>query len=130
MKMEGIFAPYGFDIRGQWGDAYTLGTGGFFGEAVFGDAVYGNQYYCELADSFGIFQKREKAGKPYLDKTNFYQYKITHTQKQDDNRTKFKLGKNAWKALTDEQRAVYNERAEHLGFSGYCLFIKEYMLTP
>lgn len=127
--MEGVFAPYGADVRKRWGDPWTLGTGGFYGEAVFGDAVYGNQYYCGLAETFGIFKKKNYYGKPYLSWEAFYPYVITHTINQQANRNKFKAAKNAWNVLTDEEKAVYNESAKGKLFYGYNIFIKEYMLS-
>jgi hypothetical protein len=32
----------------------------------------------------------------------------------------------AWKALTDSEKIIYNERARHIGLFGRNLFIREY----
>jgi hypothetical protein len=63
-------------------------------------------------------------GKPYVS--------ITHkpgglpSENQRAVRDRFSLAKNAWNALTDNEKEVYNERARYEPFTGYNLFIKEY----
>ncbi len=42
----------------------------------------------------------------------------------------FIAAKNAWLALTDEEKAVYNKKAKYTPMTGYALFIKQFNATP
>jgi len=53
----------------------------------------------------------------------------TPTPARVANWDKFKNAMTEWQALTDEQKAVYNERAKGINKTGHNIFISEYMLS-
>lgn len=74
----------------------------------------------------GIYQNRNtKKGKVPI-KMKFYVPTNPRTVAQQANRQKFADAMTAWKNLTDEEKAVYNERAKKRQMFGWGLFIREY----
>lgn len=79
-------------------------------------------------DLHGVYQTRKCIEGKIPVKMRFRKnYKRTYTPALIAHFAKFKSGSIAWKALTDEQRAVYNEKAKIKKVYGYNLFIKEFM---
>lgn len=77
----------------------------------------------------GIYQMRTcKEGKIPI-KMKFYVPTNPQTIPQQANRSKFNNAVVAWQGLTITQKNVYNERAKCRHFSGYNLYIREYMLS-
>lgn len=93
-----------------------------FGSAIFGDVLFGD--YLLLS---GIYQMRmcEEGKIPIRLKS--YNFKITNTEAQQIQRQKYADGVLAWQGLTNEEKLPYNERAKSLPYSGYNLFLKEYL---
>jgi hypothetical protein len=58
-----------------------------------------------------------------------YSPRNPQSEAQQANRAKITAAVLSWKNLTNEQKEVYNIRAEGKPFSGYNLFIKEYLLS-
>lgn len=53
--------------------------------------------------------------------------RYTRTAGQDEVRNKFTAAKEAWNALTPEEKASYNTEAAPLLITGYNLFLREYI---
>lgn len=98
---------------------YSYFGGCFLGENLFGD-------YVLLS---GIYQIRHGSDGPYLCRENFMVPKNPRSIPQQANRSTFADAISAWQALTNEQKAFYNEKAVGQHLSGYNLFIKGYMLS-
>jgi len=76
-----------------------------------------------------IFQQRKcKDGKRTI-KMKYYTPTNPQTIPQQANRSKFANAITAWQSLTLTQKEGYNERAKYKQYSGYNLFIREYMNT-
>jgi len=75
----------------------------------------------------GIYQMPRYSGKRVCRRIDFYEYVITHTEAQQERREKFAAAILEWQGLTAEQKKVYNQRSIGQHFSGYNLFIREYM---
>ena len=68
-----------------------------------------------------------KANKTINIKTEFYMQLKPRTANQQACALKFKNGMTAWKALTEEQQAVYNQNAKKLRMQGKNLYMREWM---
>jgi len=77
----------------------------------------------------GIYRAINLSGKTRYFREGYYITKNPRTAPQQANRQKYADGVLAWQNLTNEQKAVYNLRARFKGFSGYNLFLKEYLLS-
>ena len=77
---------------------------------------------------YGIYRIRNYGGKKYRERLDFYDYVITHTETQQNNRSKFADAVFAWQGLAPAEKARYNKRAVGRHYYGYQLFIREYML--
>lgn len=96
----------------------------------YGQSVYGWGEYGHQNNFAGIYQYRPRKKGRILVREMFYK---PINPKYDDQiivQTKFGDAVRAWQSLTDEQKAVYNQRIKQQHFCGYQLFIKEYMLAP
>lgn len=77
----------------------------------------------------GIYQMRHcKIGYVPI-KMKFYEPYNPQTEPQQTNRQKLADAVAAWQSLTTEQKRVYNKNAVGQRFTGYNLFIREYMLS-
>jgi hypothetical protein len=93
-----------------------------FGESIFGWSKYG--HYNELA---GIYQRRNgKKGKITV-REKFYWPANPRTGFQEVNRFKYAEAISVWQAMRDEEKLPYRKRAVNLNFSGFNLFIKEFI---
>lgn len=78
---------------------------------------------------YGIYQMRKcKTGKEIV-KMKFYRPPESRTPAQDAIRLKYAAAVLAWKALTKEQQKPYLMRTAKKHYTGYNLFLKEYMLN-
>jgi len=78
---------------------------------------------------YGIYQVRTRYGKQVVVKEVFYTPTNPQTVPQQANRQKLTDGVAAWQALTNNQKEIYNERARYKPYSGYNLFLREYLLS-
>lgn len=62
-------------------------------------------------------------------KERYYIPLQTMTPEKIASQTAFRSAILAWQALTPEQKAVYNKRAESRPMFGYNLFVREFMLA-
>ena len=87
----------------------------------------------------GIYQRRHSNPKahnyrglpgikPKVIMMRTYQPTNPRTELQQANRAKYAAGVLAWQALTVEEKTAYNKPAAKLGFSGYNLFMRKYLL--
>ena len=95
----------------------------------YGQRLYGNFEYGEQDDRFGIYQIRSKYNGPIIVKENFYWPTNPQTESQQAHRQKMTNAVAAWQGLTDEQKEIYNEIARYKPYSGYNLYLKEYILS-
>ena len=77
----------------------------------------------------GIYRVRSGLNGVYCEKMNFYTPFNPQTVPQQANRSKFSTAIASWQALTESQQASYNIRAKYKSYSGYNLYISEYMLS-
>lgn len=77
----------------------------------------------------GIYQRMHTSKGLIIRKLKLYRPTNPRTETQQANRAKVASAVLAWKNLTDNEKIIYNERASGRHFSGYNLFIKEYLLS-
>jgi len=126
--------------------AKRLGKHRFYGQSMYAFSEYGEQeIYIRVAkgppikylsdkagnpiDFAGIYRRDNVTGKVIHYREAYYIPKNPRTEKQQAQRAKYAAGIIVWQSLTEEQKAVYNERAKRKKISGYNLFIKEYLLS-
>ena len=95
----------------------------------YGQRLYGNFEYGEQDDKFGIYQIRSRYDGQIIIKENFYWPANPQTAPQQANRQKYADAIVAWQGLTNNQKEIYNERARYKPYSGYNLYIGEYILS-
>lgn len=95
----------------------------------YGQKLYGNFEYGEQDDRFGIYQMRTRYGKQILVKEIFYWPTNPQSVAQQANRQKYADAILAWQGLTDNQKEIYNEIARYESYSGFNLYIREYILS-
>lgn len=77
----------------------------------------------------GIYRTDNVKGYTTYYREPYYIPKNPRTAKQQAQRQKYAAGVAAWQNLTNEQKAIYNKRAKGRRYSGYHLFLKEYLLS-
>lgn len=118
MKLLPKEEPYSASVRGSIDP-----PDGEFGFSDYGVGEYGSSPAC------GIYQQRKlKEGIGSI-KIKSYPYVITHTEVQQPFRDKFKAGIIAWKALSSEEKAEWNEEAKPFPLYGISLFLRNFMLA-
>jgi len=108
--------------RIQYADEEVYDPGSEFGARIYGDFFYGI-----TGKLWGIYQRRTTVDKVSYTRMKFYTPKNPRTAPQVTNRNKFTVGMTAWSNLTNEQKAVYNERAKAKSLHGVNLFLREYL---
>lgn len=104
-----------------------------FGFATMGSAKLGDDRF-----QGGIYQKRvtgynqftgpaHQPGEVYYVKMRSYAPTNPQTVEQQANRAKFSDANSAWQSLTNNEKSVYNRRANRKGRVGYFLFMSEYL---
>lgn len=93
----------------------------------YGERVYGFSKYGDDRSPFGIYQQRQGKKGTIFVRERFYIPTNPNSVDQQTWRAKYAAGIVAWQNLTSGQKAVYNTRAKRFKFSGYNLFLKEYL---
>jgi len=135
-----IDAPFALAIRKKLGKATEYGQKIYaqirygeeeviFGFNVYGQRTYGDFKYPGVKPFYGVYQKRAGINGTITVKEKFYIPLNKQTVPQQANRSKFADAIAAWQALTDSQKEEYNKRVAHKNFSGYNLFISEYLFS-
>ena len=102
---------------------------GRFGLFKYGNYEYGAENEIGR-DLDGVYQMRKCVEGYRPVKMRFQKTREeTPTEARVANWDKFAAAITAWQALTDEQKAVYNERAKGINKTGNNIFISEYMLS-
>jgi len=96
----------------------------FYGSGRYGGFWYGGLDFCS-----GIYQLRKCHEGKLSIQIQFYPYVITHELGQQTRREKFADAVVGWQGLTDEEKNTYRERARYKKFSGYNLYLREYLLS-
>ena len=117
---------YGFSDYGDFqpaGGIYRIqplpNRKNFGNSAVYGCGVYGGTSYGESV----LTNRRNIKCRYYIPTQNDKGKKLA-------NEAKFRASIVAWKALSDEEKAVYNKRAIPHNYWGQQLFTREWMLKP
>jgi len=77
----------------------------------------------------GIYSLKHLNNKRQFMRNEYYSPYNPRTEPQQSNRQKITDAVLAWQALTNGQKAVYNNRAKGKHYSGYNIFVKEYCLS-
>ena len=96
------------------------------------------QGYIEIQLTSNLFfQARKQIGKQLIFRTypktgrqDVYAYVISEdkkTEKQQENRMKFKAAMTAWAALSEAERAPYEEQASRHALYGKNIYVKRFM---
>ena len=139
------------EIRGKIGNSLDFGEkiygrcryGGeepILGPSQYGWAGFGEDRFGNASSRWGIYRVRrtrdgflllgqKETGKQVVQKDNWHYPSNPQTVPQQANRQKYADGVAAWQVLTGSEKDVYNERAKYKQFSGYNLFLKEYLLS-
>jgi len=139
-EVQGIDKLFSFVPRKRFGVFRKYGTAQFgfsnFGEddiyyirTPYGSATYGVDIFGDVVLLSGIYRTDNVTGRTKYYREPYYIPKNPRTVSQQSNRQKYKNAVAAWQALTNSQKEVYNMRARNKKFSGYNLFIKEYLLS-
>lgn len=136
-KKLGNSVRYGKKIYGRfkYGEEETL-----LGYGQYGILTYSEQKYGEVRNLYGIYRIRHKRhkyfvkndkerGTQYIQKEAFHCPSNPQTGPQQANRQKYADAITAWQGLTNNQKEIYNERARYKPYSGYNLYIREYILS-
>lgn len=93
----------------------------------FGDALFGKSYYGEIDDRAGIYRRvRSKTG-IHIWRTKHYVPRSTITPALQSRRDLFASGMLAWKNLTSEEKAFYNNLTYPKNMHGVNRFMRLYM---
>lgn len=117
----------GLAQRGKlsWSNGMGFGT---FGSTKFGDdRPQGGIYQKRIVGSNYFLGPNVRVGEVFYVKMRSYAPTNPQTTEQQANRTKFADANSAWQSLTNEEKSVYNQRANRKGRVGYFLFMSEYM---
>ena len=110
------------------------------GPAQYGWADFGKERFGNASSRWGIYQVRrqrgsflsageKETGKQVVIKKGWYHPANPQTESQQANRSKYADAIVAWQGLTSSQKDVYNQRAKYKPYSGYNLYLKEYLLS-
>lgn len=120
-------------------------TSAIYGKGIFGRSIYGRvvvfkdprdclfslKAWKKTAASgsgfAGIYQRQPTSKGQIVRRLKLYAPTNPRTEAQQANRQKIADAVEAWQGLTEEQRNQYNKRARFQPFTGYNLFIKEYL---
>lgn len=138
VKIEATEHLAGFQLVGRLGKAYEYGEA-IFGESYYGEeettkfkneygaGEYGDIFYGQTNNIWGLYQRRHSNGKQTISRLKFYTPTNPKTASQQSWRSNFTAGMTAWGNLTNEQKAVYNERAKAKHLHGVNLYLREYL---
>lgn len=108
----------GVEIRGKIQAPSSYGTRG-----------YGAHEYGAGAEFFGIYQVRTRFGRRTQVKMKLYWPTNNQLPAQQAWRAIFSAAVAAWQDLSAAAKAVYNELAKYKNYSGFNLFLSEYLLS-
>lgn len=128
-KILGFTLPTNQEIRGRIGRAREESEQGLYGAGIYAEADYGAEESTPQHEYDGIYQMRVCHEGRIPVKMKLYKQKYTTSVELQANRTKFTAAMTAWKALTDEQKAVYFKKAQKKALNAHNIFVKEYMLS-
>jgi len=97
--------------------------------SAYGAAGYGIFEYGCGAKFFGIYQIRTRPRGKIVVKEKYYVPTNPQTPAQQAWRANLADAIAAWKALTPNEKSVYNERTKYKHISGINLFTREYLLS-
>jgi len=117
-----------------------------YGTGQFGYSVYGEEDIICFPDRYkasgqnrkdplapinfsGIYRTDNVSGYTRYYREPYYITKNPRTIPQQANRQIYADGVAAWQALTENEKATYNIRAKGKKYSGYNLYLKEYLLS-
>ena len=125
-KKFGRFCEFGIIHPGQtqFGD-----TDIYIPKFEFGSLILGSAKFGDIMILSGIYRTDNVSGYTRYYREPYYITKNPETIPQQATRSNFADAIDGWHNLTPEQKAVYNKRACYKNFSGYNLFIKEYLLS-
>lgn len=112
---------YGFSHYGEE-DIFILFT-------EYGNSRYGVDKYANILCLSGIYRRDNVTGKLKYYRELYYIPKNPQSLGQQTHREKYAAGIVAWKALTNEEKEIYNQKAIGKRMSGYNLFLKVYLLS-
>ena len=135
--VQGIDAIFSLQAKKRFGNPCPLGhyqpgffrlgqSEEFFAKGQLGEMPVGKIKFGDIIVFSGIFQVRRDFGKQKTVRLRYQVPKNPQTETQQANRKKMQDGVPAWRALTNEERAVYNIRSRGKKLSGYNLFLSEY----
>jgi hypothetical protein len=116
MRTGALNKLYSIDARGK------LGYAGGFARITFGYNRFG--FYEWLC---GVYQKKYMWGRSYISKQRFYRSIDTKTDAQLAWRAVFVEGKQAYDALSSEEKQAWRDRTKRKTMTGYNLFMSEYL---
>jgi hypothetical protein len=115
-------------IVGPFGALYSLSQVNKLGfPNCFGQIQFGWSRFGERNDYAGYYQMRPRPGGAILVKMRHYWPTYTNSPTQQNQRSTFRGGVQAWQALTLEQKAVYNNLKYPRYMSGFNRFMRKYM---
>lgn len=114
-------AQFGFSSYGDE-DLYFIKTP--YGAFSYGSSEFGNAILLS-----GIYRKAKYSGKIKYYRDPFCITKNPRTLTQQINRQKYAAAVLAYQGLTSSEKLLYYERAIGKRFTGYNLFLKEYLLS-
>lgn len=122
----GRSCPFGLYMFGQanFGDQEL-----FVPRSEFGAVIFGKDRFADITVVSGIFEIRHTSKGQRNSYTKYMIPNNPRTEEQQIPRANFATAVANWQALTSNQKAFYNEKAEGRYYSGYNLFIKAYLLS-
>lgn len=139
-------ATYGLAVYGLY---KLIFVDAIFGVAIFGCSQYGKKVVPDFYDprhklfsavAFGkiihsnpeiegIYQRQPTEDGQIVRKLKLYEPTNPQTEEQQAWRGTFADAVQAWQNLTEEEKSVYNNRAEGKKLSGYNLFLSQYLYS-
>jgi hypothetical protein len=123
-KRFGIFCKYG---TSQYGFSKYGDNDIYFIRTCYGVAIYGFDIFADVIPLSGIYRTDNVTGETKVYREPYYITRNPRTSAQQAQRQKFGNAVRAWQALTQNDKNVYNTRAKYKPYSGYNLFLKEYL---
>lgn len=113
-----IIQLYALELRGILGGVKAYKTGEITAEEA-----------MTVSPLTGIYQIKHTHEGPKISHMKLYKPSNPKTEEQQAHRNIFKAGVTTWQSLTEEGKKLYNDRAKQYRFSGFNLFMREYINT-
>lgn len=139
-EVKGLDKLFSLSPVGQFGKPQSFGLS-MFGFSNFGDSDicifsyefgilnFGVSLFADFFELSGIYQRAGCYGKFKLWRKPYFIPPNPRTIPQQTNRQKIADGILAWRDLTTEQKAFYNEKALGKHMSGYNVFLRQFLLS-